>query len=145
GPGTRSCFPVHWKASGLWLVVLALSVVLARQRRRTKQIEEPGDAGLRRFCQWFGLILFAAIALTIAWGCIQEGPMFYYTSLFNFAIYYGVLLLFALLSAQWLEERSEEHTSELQSPCNLVCRLLLEKKKKKKRTQKTLQIKRYKI
>src|SRR2546426_5816334 len=29
-------------------------------------------------------------------------------------------------------ERSEEHTSELQSPCNLVCRLLLEKKKKKK-------------
>src|SRR2546426_4299381 len=29
------------------------------------------------------------------------------------------------------EDRSEEHTSELQSPCNLVCRLLLEKKKKK--------------
>src|SRR5256885_16121962 len=28
--------------------------------------------------------------------------------------------------------RSEEHTSELQSPCNLVCRLLLEKKKKHK-------------
>src|SRR5256885_10872316 len=27
--------------------------------------------------------------------------------------------------------RSEEHTSELQSPCNLVCRLLLEKKKRK--------------
>src|SRR6266850_2691655 len=31
--------------------------------------------------------------------------------------------------------RSEEHTSELQSPCNLVCRLLLEKKKKKKKTK----------
>src|SRR2546426_8234117 len=29
------------------------------------------------------------------------------------------------------DRRSEEHTSELQSPCNLVCRLLLEKKKKK--------------
>src|SRR2546426_663745 len=29
-----------------------------------------------------------------------------------------------------LHARSEEHTSELQSPCNLVCRLLLEKKKK---------------
>src|SRR2546426_7403632 len=28
------------------------------------------------------------------------------------------------------QPRSEEHTSELQSPCNLVCRLLLEKKKK---------------
>src|SRR3989454_9394395 len=32
--------------------------------------------------------------------------------------------------------RSEEHTSELQSPCNLVCRLLLEKKKKKKKKKK---------
>src|SRR5256885_6285007 len=35
--------------------------------------------------------------------------------------------------ATWLRDkmllRSEEHTSELQSPCNLVCRLLLEKKK----------------
>src|SRR2546426_5415794 len=31
-----------------------------------------------------------------------------------------------------LRGRSEEHTSELQSPCNLVCRLLLEKKKRKR-------------
>src|SRR2546422_5295897 len=34
------------------------------------------------------------------------------------------------------EERSEEHTSELQSRLHLVCRLLLEKKKKKKRREK---------
>src|SRR5947208_10878191 len=34
-------------------------------------------------------------------------------------------------------ERSEEHTSELQSPDHLVCRLLLEKKKKKKKKHKT--------
>src|SRR3989454_7156433 len=32
------------------------------------------------------------------------------------------------------QRRSEEHTSELQSPCNLVCRLLLEKKKKQSKT-----------
>src|SRR5256885_8532246 len=32
---------------------------------------------------------------------------------------------------EFASSRSEEHTSELQSPCNLVCRLLLEKKKKK--------------
>src|SRR2546426_2965334 len=31
-----------------------------------------------------------------------------------------------------IDWRSEEHTSELQSPCNLVCRLLLEKKKTKR-------------
>src|SRR3989454_7863173 len=35
----------------------------------------------------------------------------------------------ANMPAEWRQERSEEHTSELQSPCNLVCRLLLEKKK----------------
>src|SRR5437867_5613143 len=34
-----------------------------------------------------------------------------------------------------LTERSEEHTSELQSPYDLVCRLLLEKKKKNKQTR----------
>src|SRR5437016_7098719 len=36
--------------------------------------------------------------------------------------------------------RSEEHTSELQSLTNLVCRLLLEKKKKKKITNNTIRI-----
>src|SRR2546426_9274695 len=36
--------------------------------------------------------------------------------------------------ASSLALRSEEHTSELQSPCNLVCRLLLEKKKKQLRS-----------
>src|SRR2546426_7913294 len=35
----------------------------------------------------------------------------------------------------WTRSRSEEHTSELQSPCNLVCRLLLEKKNAKKNKQ----------
>src|SRR5256885_7844735 len=41
------------------------------------------------------------------------------------ALAFGCGLLVELASAQ---VRSEEHTSELQSPCNLVCRLLLEKK-----------------
>src|SRR5256885_13127549 len=36
----------------------------------------------------------------------------------------------ALTEALGRQQRSEEHTSELQSPCNLVCRLLLEKKKR---------------
>src|ERR1022692_2748575 len=36
--------------------------------------------------------------------------------------------------------RSEEHTSELQSPCNLVCRLLLEKKKPKYETSDGMRI-----
>src|SRR5688500_20016444 len=43
----------------------------------------------------------------------------------------GHRLLAVPLRDQHSRLRSEEHTSELQSPCNLVCRLLLEKKKKK--------------
>src|ERR1039457_7408648 len=37
--------------------------------------------------------------------------------------------LTSIIDQNLLVHRSEEHTSELQSPCNLVCRLLLEKKK----------------
>src|SRR5256885_4407697 len=40
-----------------------------------------------------------------------------------------MLLTAARFPSRLDEHRSEEHTSELQSPCNLVCRLLLEKKK----------------
>src|SRR2546426_9056190 len=39
-----------------------------------------------------------------------------------------------------LRTRSEEHTSELQSPCNLVCRLLLEKKRKTEQPHSSLSI-----
>src|SRR5687768_18299213 len=43
---------------------------------------------------------------------------------------------FGRRSGRWIaEQRSEEHTSELQSRLHLVCRLLLEKKKKKKKTK----------
>src|SRR5207244_12691233 len=41
----------------------------------------------------------------------------------------------ALAGRQELLQRSEEHTSELQSPDHLVCRLLLEKKKKRKKNK----------
>src|SRR5256885_2885121 len=43
---------------------------------------------------------------------------------------------FNYLGTNWV--RSEEHTSELQSPCNLVCRLLLEKKKQYCHTTTTM-------
>src|SRR5256885_12397640 len=44
-------------------------------------------------------------------------------------------LVLGLEDADGRQARSEEHTSELQSPCNLVCRLLLEKKKTASRTR----------
>src|SRR3989475_1476454 len=42
----------------------------------------------------------------------------------------AVIMLTRELGTAWARKRSEEHTSELQSQSNLVCRLLLEKKKK---------------
>src|SRR2546426_8292831 len=71
-----------------------------------------------------------------------RSTLFPYTTLFRSqttaAIHAGLILVTSgttvltyLLAARLAgPPRSEEHTSELQSPCNLVCRLLLEKKKK---------------
>src|SRR5256885_5041940 len=63
-----------------------------------------------------------------------RSTLFPYTTLFRSVLImlaYAVRRLpYALRSCMAaLQQRSEEHTSELQSPCNLVCRLLLEKKK----------------
>src|SRR5688500_19731371 len=75
-----------------------------------------------------------------------SSTLFPYTTLFRSVAAFGpepcgVQRCAAVVAAQPVVDgilvdhwRSEEHTSELQSPCNLVCRLLLEKKKKTKRT-----------
>src|SRR5256885_12123764 len=64
-----------------------------------------------------------------------RSTLFPYTTLFRsvgaaVGKHVGVVGLRAQREAAHHLGRSEEHTSELQSPCNLVCRLLLEKKKK---------------
>src|SRR2546430_13720885 len=63
-----------------------------------------------------------------------RSTLFPYTTLFRSNVQAesrqpGKLSLLAALPRASAEERSEEHTSELQSQSNLVCRLLLEKKK----------------
>src|SRR5256885_10697072 len=69
-----------------------------------------------------------------------RSTLFPYTTLFRSGdgrdlLELGLVLLADRLGqlVDFIDDRSEEHTSELQSPCNLVCRLLLEKKKKKQR------------
>src|SRR5437016_9440902 len=74
-----------------------------------------------------------------------RSTLFPYTTLFRSAYEFrailGLLQSCSKESARenMLPERSEEHTSELQSLTNLVCRLLLEKKKKKKQTERRRQ------
>src|SRR4051812_50002914 len=86
-----------------------------------------------------------------------RSTLFPYTTLFRSLLAFTVLAAAALRrdvtdarrrltwfgARRWQVERSEEHTSELQSHVNLVCRLLLEKKKKIKvmrRTSQSLQL-----
>src|SRR5256885_10790632 len=65
-----------------------------------------------------------------------RSTLFPYTTLFRQLQRQRIRLFWRAVPGRWLDrpvtatDRSEEHTSELQSPCNLVCRLLLEKKKK---------------
>src|SRR5256885_12964532 len=63
-----------------------------------------------------------------------RSTLFPYTTLFRSIGFLkgatGCKPVFQAPAVEVIHRRSEEHTSELQSPCNLVCRLLLEKKKK---------------
>src|SRR5580704_18488999 len=72
-----------------------------------------------------------------------RSTLFPYTTLFRSA---GTPRPSTWLASCWQgrRERSEEHTSELQSPVHLVCRLLLEKKKQKIRQKTSLKKKKKK-
>src|SRR3981189_715800 len=64
-----------------------------------------------------------------------RSTLFPYTTLFrsDLPVRHGLLRILARKPGQRiLQVRSEEHTSELQSPCKLVCRLLLEKKDRRR-------------
>jgi len=56
-------------------------------------------------------------------------PMFRANTVYEGEYLLGTSIARPLIAKRMVEIRSEEHTSELQSPCNLVCRLLLDKKK----------------
>src|SRR5256885_12946244 len=66
-----------------------------------------------------------------------RSTLFPYTTLFRSLIEDGESVAHPAVGAprDQLEGRSEEHTSELQAPCNLVCRLLLEKKQPRRGRQ----------
>src|SRR5205807_5384666 len=69
--------------------------------------------------------------------CPPRSTLFPYTTLFRSILCQGKTAAQVVGIAERLVDphdlRSEEHTSELQSPCKLVCRLLLEKKKRRQK------------
>src|SRR5256885_10180990 len=76
-------------------------------------------------CGW---LLAKSAAIAAAKPAGPDGE--FYAAKIRTARFYAAQVLPGAAALARVVERSEEHTSELQSPCNLVCRLLLEKKKK---------------
>src|SRR5437867_11075118 len=93
--------------------------------------------------------LFLGVIFAFFFSLIPRPPrstLFPYTTLFRSRIHHDPVVLPFRARDVAVEthghrithashQRSEEHTSELQSPYDLVCRLLLEKKKKKKKRE----------
>src|SRR2546426_1167947 len=96
-------------------------------------------SGVFNFAQG-AMVLFSALAMARfsewipKWIGMEPG---WFTNLLAICVSLAIMVVVAwvierLALRHLVNQRSEEHTSELQSPCNLVCRLLLEKKKKQK-------------
>jgi hypothetical protein len=99
--GMCSFFLLHWRAYALWLG----SILVLVATTRTKVARDSERPAIREFRHRMFLILAVALGLSLVWGSIQEGPMFYYNALFNFGIYYAWLLVVALSAAVWIESR----------------------------------------
>ncbi|PYI90475.1 MAG: hypothetical protein DME97_17515 [Verrucomicrobia bacterium] len=104
--GTVAFFITHWRAYGLWIVVILSPLLLLRAKfnfaafRAKSQNANFTTPKLRSFLIRMYLVVGFAIVLTIVWGHIQEGPMYYFNAHFNFAVYYSLLLVFAVTLAQ---------------------------------------------
>jgi hypothetical protein len=107
--GTLLFFRAHWRAYGLWLCTIIVPIILIKNTslfcRRGVHGETDHLTDVKAFLLRLYLVLGAAVLLTIAWGHFLEGPMYYYISTFNFAIYYGFSLIFAITAALWIEHR----------------------------------------
>src|SRR3989454_12043060 len=118
----RSPLPLRpGDASGL---ARALPAVDPEHRRHRDRAPALGGARVKLLQRFYLVEVLSGLALTAA--------HFFRNMGLHTAHALGRKTARGAVTIQYPEERSEEHTSELQSPCNLVCRLLLEKKKKHK-------------
>src|SRR2546426_12413672 len=109
----RSEFPIFRHA--VYLNTCSLGALGERTRRRVAEFFDLWQA--RGASAWYDVWWAALAELRARYArIVGAGP--------------EEIALAPSVSVALSEVRSEEHTSELQSPCNLVCRLLLEKKKK---------------
>ncbi len=111
----------HGVIYAFWTVVSVAILGLTRRRFTVAVPEE--RAG---FLAWGGEFLCLGILLTLVWGTIQDGEMFYYNSWFNFSLYYfGLLIVLAEAAGRIDAVRPGRLTYALPTlSCAVVCALL---------------------
>src|SRR5688500_13575383 len=121
-----------WRGFGGWVLAAIVAVPLGILMGAYKPVE----AFLEPFVSFARYLPASAfVPLLILWAGIGETQkllVIFIGSVFQIILMVAVTVGATRRDLVEAALRSEEHTSELQSPCNLVCRLLLEKKKKYK-------------
>jgi hypothetical protein len=111
--GTISFFGAHWRAYGLWFIMVFLPIIILGMRGKRSSNDRdsvpsyanhPATIEFKVFLLWMYVVLASTSFLSLVWGCILPGTMYYYVSLSNFAIYYGFLLIFSIVAALWLDQ-----------------------------------------
>src|SRR5256885_11599087 len=107
-------------ATSIWLWIAIVDAIAGEPFRTFAVL-----GGIRLFTvlHYVLCLVYGVAAVAVVHGAALEPSLMLGAAFAFFILEFGFVMLTVLLS------RSEEHTSELQSPCNLVCRLLLEKKK----------------
>ena len=129
--GTLAYLRGHLLIYAFWTVV-SVAILGITLRPFTASAKRPMPAERGSFLAWGGGFLFAGILLTLVWGTIQDGEMFYYNSWLNFALYYFGLLIVLAEDAERLDARTQRDVtrwSKLEyalptAACAVVCVLL---------------------
>ena len=113
--GTLAYLRGHLLIYAFWAVV-SVAILGIALRPFTASAKRPMPAGRGLFLAWGGGFLCAGIVLTLVWGTIQDGEMFYYNSWFNFSLYYFGLLIVLAEDAERLDAPLQHAAARWRKP-----------------------------
>ena len=94
---------VAWSAVAALVSWAGIRVAWTRPSHRANNTPAANDwLEARRFLAWATVFCGGCLGLTLYWGTIQDGQMFYYNSWFNFSLYYFGFLIALAVACEWL-------------------------------------------
>ena len=92
-------FGMHLRMMAIWSGALLLIVVAGIRRLRREELSSSASAGRWRFLVCLGIVCVLCAGLTLVWGHVQDGDMFYFNAWFNYGIYFvlGLIAVGALV------------------------------------------------